>query len=340
MSEMRKNNPWNFKELILDEIKKNGGWINAHVHADRAFTIHPQKLADYKKYSLEQKWDLVDDVKKNASVDEYYRRISQALELMISQGVTAVCSNIDIDPIAEDRAIKGAIKAREVYKDKITIIYSNQVIKGVIEKQARYWFDRGAELVDIIGGLPERDKRDYDKYEEHLDIIFQTAKKLKKRLHIHADQFNRIEDKGTEMICNKTEEYGLQGRVSIIHALSIAAHNKAYREKVYKKLRNTDISVIACPTAWIDSKRKEELQPFHNSVTPIDEMIPAGITVALGTDNIADFMVPFCDADLWYDLKLLAIANRYVTEIDELVKIATVNGRKVLGLKPDDPGSS
>src|SRR3990167_4833149 len=126
---MRKKQSWNFKELILEEINKNGGWVNAHVYADRAFTIHPGRLSDYKKYSLEQKWDLVDDVKKNADMDEYYRRISAALELMISQGVTAVCSNIDIDPIAEDRAIKGAIKAREVYKDKITIIYSNQVIK-------------------------------------------------------------------------------------------------------------------------------------------------------------------------------------------------------------------
>jgi len=329
---MRKKQSWNFKELILEEINKNGGWVNAHVHADRAFTIHPGRLSDYKKYSLEQKWDLVDDVKKNADMDEYYRRISAALELMISQGVTAVCSNIDIDPVCEDRAIKGALKARDVYKDKITIIYSNQVIKGVIEKKARYWFDCGSEMVDIIGGLPERDKRDFNKYEEHLDIIFRKAKQLKKRLHIHIDQFNQIQDTGTEMVCNKTIEYGLQGKVTVIHALSLAAHKKEYRDKVCQKMKQADVSVIACPTAWIDSKRKEELQPFHNSVTPIDEMIPYGITVALGTDNIADFMVPFCDADLWFDLKLLAIANRYVTDIASLVKIATSNGRRVLGI--------
>lgn len=323
---------WNFQKLIVDEIKKNGGWVNAHVHADRAFTINPDKLADYKKYSLVDKWDLVDDVKKNASEDEYYRRISGALEVMISQGVTAVSSNIDVDPVAEDRAIKGALKAREAYKKDITVKYVNQVIKGVIDKDARYWFDRGADLVDFIGGLPERDKRDHDKYEEHLDIVLSTAKKLNKMAHIHVDQFNRVEDVGTEMVADKTIEHGMQGKVVVIHCISLAAHPKTYRDMVYGKLKKAQVSVISCPTAWIDAGRKEVLQPFHNAVTPVDEMIPAGVTVALGTDNLADFMVPFCDADMWFDLKLLAIANRFVTDIDALVKIATTNGRKVLGL--------
>ena len=38
--------------------------------------------------------------------------------------------------------------------------------------------------------------------------------------------------------------------------------------------------MIACPMAWIDSNRKEDLMPFHNALTPADEMIPEGITVA------------------------------------------------------------
>ena len=82
---------WNFKKLLIEEIKKNGGWVNAHAHVDRAFTVNPNTLDIYKKHSLEEKWDLVDEV-KNASVDEYYRRASLALEVMIEQGVTAVDS--------------------------------------------------------------------------------------------------------------------------------------------------------------------------------------------------------------------------------------------------------
>ena len=65
--------------------------------------------------------------------------------------------------------------------------------------------------------------------------------------------------------------------------------------------------MIACPMAWIDSNRKEDLMPFHNALTPADERIPEGITVALGTDNICDYMVPLCEGDLWQELSLSLI---------------------------------
>ena len=334
---------WNFKKLIIDEIQKNGGWVNAHVHADRAFTINPDKLDIYEKYSLEEKWDLVDEVKINATEEDYYKRISQAIELMISQGVTAVGSFIDIDPICEDRAIKAAIKARENYKQQITIKYINQTLKGVIEPEARKWFDIGAEYVDIIGGLPRRDERDYGLGAKHIDILMETARKLNKTVHVHVDQFNIAGDRETELLCYKTIEHNMQGKVVAIHGISIAAEPKPYREYLYHLMKKAEIMVISCPTAWIDSKRSESTTPFHNSLTPIDELIPAGIPIALGTDNIADYMVPFCDGDMWGELRLLTTGTRFIRPLknlnnqrinhfQELVKIATLNGRKSLGI--------
>jgi len=334
---------WNFKKLIVDEIRKNGGWVNAHVHADRAFTINPDKLDIYEKYSLEEKWDLVDEVKINATEEDYYKRISQAIELMISQGVTAVGSFIDIDPICEDRAIKAAIKARENYKHQITIKYINQTLKGVIEPEARKWFDIGSEYVDIIGGLPRRDERDFGLGAKHIDILMETAKKLNKTVHVHVDQFNIAGDRETELLCYKTIEHNMQGKVVAIHGISIAAEPKPYREYLYHLMKKAKLMVISCPTAWIDSKRSESTTPFHNSLTPIDELIPAGIPIALGTDNIADYMVPFCDGDMWGELRLLTTGTRFIRPLlnednkrinhfQELINIATVNGLKSLGL--------
>jgi len=322
---------WNFKPLILDEIAKNGGWVNAHAHADRAFTINPNSLEIYRKHSLEEKWDLVDEVKKDASVTDYYDRMCAAIEVMLEQGVSALGSFVDVDPVCEDRAIRGAIKAREKYEGEIKIVLINQVLKGVIEKQARKWFDIAADLVDVIGGLPKRDERDFGKGKEQMEILLETGKEKGKMVQVHVDQFNTIEDKETELLCDLTKEAGMEGRVVAIHGISIAAHEKEYRQMLYKKMKDVGMMMIACPVAWIDHKRNETLMPFHNSLTPVDELIEAGITVALGTDNICDYMVPFCDGDMWQELMLLATGNRF-TEIDELVKIATVNGRKVLGL--------
>jgi cytosine/adenosine deaminase-related metal-dependent hydrolase len=324
--------PFSFKPLILDAIAKNGGWVNAHAHADRAFTVNPDTLDVYRKHSLEEKWDLVDEVKKNATVDDYYRRMSMAIEVMLEQNVKVLGSFVDVDPVCEDRALQGAIKAREAYKGKIEVVLANQTLKGVIEPSARKWFDVASEQVDIIGGLPKRDERDYGKGEKHIDILLEAGKKYGKLVHVHVDQFNTVDDTETELLAKKTIKHGMEGKVVAIHSISLAAHPKTYRQDVYSLMNQAGMMVIACPVAWIDSPRKEVSQPFHNALTPVDEMLAAGITVALGTDNICDYMVPFCDGNMWQELMLLATGNR-LTDLDQIVKIATTNGRKVLGLE-------
>ena len=323
------------KGHILRAIQKNGGWVNAHMHGDRAYTIDLSGFEIYQQQTLVEKWDTLDRLKSQMSEEDYYRHFSMALERMIEQGVSAVGSFIDIDPVCEERAIRAALKAREVYKDDIIVKLVNQTLKGVIDKEARYWFDKGADLVDIIGGLPRRDFRDHGEGKDlvHLDVLMETGKKLKKMIHVHVDQFNSQEENETEMLTDKTLEHGMEGRVVAIHSISITAHSKEYREKLYDKMIKARMMVIACPFAWIDNPRREDLGPTRNALTPADELAKAGIPVAIGTDNIADYMLPFSDGDMWEELKLLITGCRY-TNIEEAINIATRNGRIVLGLEP------
>lgn len=203
-----------------------------------------------------------------------------------------------------------------------------------MDKTERQWFEEAASFVDIIGGLPERDsivKIGVDKKAEHLDILFETAKKHSKPLHVHVDQYNDPGQRDTELLVQKTKEHNYSGRVSAIHCISLAAQEKSYREQIYQELVEQDITVIACPTAWIDSRRNETLVPSHNSITPIDEMIPAGVRVALGTDDIADIYKPFSDGDMWTELRVLLEAT-HMYDIDALVDIATSNGLESLSI--------
>jgi cytosine/adenosine deaminase-related metal-dependent hydrolase len=97
-------------------------------------------------------------------------------------------------------------------------------------------------------------------------------------------------------------------------------------------MEENGVMLVSNPTAYIDDKRNENLVPSHNSVSPVDELGPAGVTVAIGTDNIHGLHKPFTDGDMWAELRLLLESCR-LYDVDELVKIATINGRKVLGLE-------
>ena len=206
----------------------------------------------------------------------------------------------------------------------------------MIEPEARKWFDIGAELVDIIGALPKRDERDYGKADEAWNIIMGTAKEQGKMVHAHVDQFNQAVEYETEQMCLKTIEFGLQGRVVGVHGISIAAHSKKYRQRLYELMREAGVMMIACPTAWIDTPRTEAVGPLHNSMTPVDELVPAGVRVAIGVDNVADAVVPWNGGDMWHELTLMATGCRY-DQFEDLVEIATRNGRMALGIEPYAP---
>ena len=60
---------------------------------------------------------------------------------------------MDVEPSSGDRALKAGIRAREHYKDQLTVKLVTQTLKGIIEPESRRWFELGAELGDIIGGV-------------------------------------------------------------------------------------------------------------------------------------------------------------------------------------------
>lgn len=324
----------NPKQLLLDQIAVRGGWVNAHSHIDRSYILNTEnfKLVDG---DLKQKWDYPDQYKRAATVDDIYANMVEVIEDMIRQGVQAIASFIDVDPVVEDKAIIAATRLRENYGDKIKIKYVNQVVKGVLDPEARKWFERGAEFVDIIGGLPEKDQ---GHEAEHLDILFEAAKKNGgKMLHVHVDQLNLPEQRDTELLVQKTIEHGFEGKVVAVHSISVGAQPKAYRHELYKKMADAGVMVVACPVGWIDNSwvaglEDDVLGPIHNAITPVKEMMAAGVTVALGTDNIQDIYKPFSDGDMWTEMRFLLEAQRYY-DIDALATIASTNGLKALGLE-------
>lgn len=321
------NHHFDPKEIILKRIKSSGGWVNCHSHIDRAYSISPKlyKLANKLRH---EKWILNTELRKSCTAPQVYDRMATSLELMIAQGVSAIGSFIDIDPFMKDKAITAAQKIKDKYKSQIIIKFISHSSYGILTKETREWFEVGAEFADIIGGMV---KANADRQNEYFDIILQTAKSKKKMTHIHIDEENILSEKETELLAKKTIEHGMEGKVVGIHGISINCHSKSYRNSLYKLMRKAGVMMIACPISWLNSRRTEELTPTHNPTTPVDEMIQEGIIVGIGTDNIADLFMPYNDGNIWNDLRVMMEMNR-LYDIDQLVKIATINGKHILGI--------
>ncbi len=321
---------------LRQKIISAGGFVNAHAHFDRAYSVTPADLPDNTQgkatveHALQEKWQLVDSWKRAASEEDYFAHITSALRAQHEFGVRVALSFIDCDPVAGTRALNAAVRAKDYAAQQLQMkfVLACQTLKGVLNPEARDYFETALAHVDVIGGLPGADR---GREEEHLDVLLSAAKRTGKRVHVHVDQNNDPNERETEQLARAVIRHGLEGQVSAVHGISIACQPKAYRNELYKLCLDAGLSFVACPGAWLDARRNEVLTPTHNAITPIDEMIPAGLCVALGSDNIADIYKPYADGDPMVELRMLLEANHFY-DARELIRIATENGRRVLGL--------
>lgn len=321
---------WDIQAELLERIQANGGWVNCHAHIDRAYTITKENFT-LSQQPRSEKWALNSELRKSSTVDQIYDRMAMAIERMLSQGVTALGSFIDVDGDVKDKAIQASQRIKDSYGKQLQLKFLNQSSYGLFneEKESRHWFEIGADYVDIIGGLL---KADAGREEEHLDILLSTAKRLGKMVHVHVDELNLPEEHETQLLAEKTIEHGMEGKVVGIHGISINARPQHEREALYELIAKAKLQFISCPLSWLNERRSESLSPIHNPITPVDELLEYNIPVGIGTDNIADIWMPLNNADLWLDLRVLLEAAR-IYDLDTLVQIATQNGRTILGLQ-------
>jgi cytosine/adenosine deaminase-related metal-dependent hydrolase len=320
---------WDLKTQFLDAVKAKGGFVNCHAHFDKAFYITKEEL-DKTMVDMEMKWHMSDDIKRNSSQEEVEERIKIGLDIMADQGSKLCASFIDAYDAVGHKNIDAANKVKEEYKDKIKFVTLTQPLGGLIDKEARDLYEEITAKADIAGGLPSRDRPNDD---ESYDILFSIAKNLNKPVHVHIDQENNPNEKDTEKLIEYTIKHGYQERVTGVHVLSVSAQDKTYRQEIYKKMADAGISAVVCPGNALGMRQLDQFKaPVHNSIANVPEMLEAGITVGLGVDNVFDFYHPFLDGDLWIEMRMLMEGCRYY-KFDELVDIASVNGKKILEIQ-------
>jgi len=328
--------PFPFKDLFMSKVNMTRGMVNCHAHLDRAYTL-TEDIWQQAEALMEEKWILMRDIKKKHTPEKLEARISSAVDSFMQQGIIACRTHIDADSIVNMMAVEAAAKVREKYKGKFILQLVAHPLEGFLNEDATDFdknkidlFERACAICDVVGGLPSRDRKYGDGGRRHADILFSIAKNLNKDIDVHIDQENNPLEKDTEWFLDKAAENHMQGRITLLHAISVACQPEEDRRRIYKKMLDLGANVTVCPRAAIGMKQyKDKLAPVHNSIAPVDELLEAGINVSIGTDNISDIFIPNSNGDLFDEINLLADGVR-IYNIKTLVKIATENGYKTL----------
>lgn len=330
----------------LDELEgwyePKGGLIDCHRHIDRHKSLDAEAyklLAD--NSPLEKKWQYIDQKKASLGYQESMKwRMDDAIDSMKYQGIKACRTYIDVDEILGLTGLEAALVVKK--KAALSGFYLQVAaypIRGIATTELKDLFLASAERADLIGTLPSRDRKDIGDWrtvKRNLRKYFKTALELGKPIDMQIDQKNNPQERESEVLIQVAREFREKGYtlpITATHCISLGAQSLAHILLTAKAFRELNIMVVVCPGAAVSTQQNRwEMGPIRNAIAPVTELIGEGVTVALGTDNVSDIFMPFCDGNFRSEVTKLADAIRWQGDLSKFADIATTNGRLVLGL--------
>ncbi len=318
---------------LEETLREFGGWVNAHTHLDRANTFAPEYLQHANidpvgaaGLSLPVKQILVGELHKGLAYrpDNLYNRMRAELDRMVALGTREVVSFIDATPDIGMAAINQAARLRDEYRNRIRLKIAVSPIFGFKNPRANpdRWnvYRQAAEIADVLGGLPVRDTATGRVgFDGHVRMILELGKTLHKPVHFQVDQDNDPREEETEQLVQAVRWLGspqIEGEdgptVWAVHAISPSCYDEARFQRLVDNLVAYNVGVICCPTAALSMFQLSPLHaPVHNSIARILDMMVAGVTVRVGTDNICDIFIPNGDGSVRSEVWVAATAVRF-----------------------------
>jgi hypothetical protein len=315
-------------------VAELGGFHNAHLHLDRLNTLddgyvdHGRlRVLESSSISLMKKHALLKTVHDGPAYDRgnLLERLQEGKSILVSAETAVADTMVDV---TADRV---QLTALETVKEFAAGVASEIAIRaaaytplGFKDGEPERWnlFEKGANLADFIGCLPEAD--DTDDYpdnigfEEHCVRMLDLARREGKLLHVHTDQRNEPTERGTERLIDVMRREGGPATadgtpmVWAVHMVSPSTYDDRRHDRLVEGLLECNIGVITCPSAALGMRQlRPVMTPTNNSIPRILELAAAGVHIRVGSDNVADMCSPSTTADLMDEIFVLTAALRY-----------------------------
>ncbi|GAA2886448.1 amidohydrolase family protein [Enterococcus casseliflavus] len=325
----------NIEESATTTIEAKGkvvipGLIESHIHLDKAL------IADREPNNsgtLQEAIQVTAKLKPTFTEEDIYDRAKRALEMLIVHGTTAVRTHAEFDPAQGFTGFDTIMRLKEEYRDLIDIQVVAFPQEGIFkapgtDKMMIEAMEKGA---DVVGGIPYNDAP----ANEHIDLIFEIAKRFDKDIDLHQDFADEADDTSIVYLCEKTIAEGYQGRVSVGHLTALHAMKPDQLAEVIDLMVKAQINVMPLPATDLHLGARNDAYNVRRAVTPIRKLRDAGVNICLGSNNIRNAFTPYGNGDL-IQIAMLAVPVAHLGGADDLptvLPMITTNTAKALNIK-------
>lgn len=317
-------------DIVVDEAEVqvvNGrshlllpGLVNAHAHIDKNLLgypwhqnqMHGNRVQDFVAYERRVQREL------NHSPQE---QATRQVETALATGVTHMRTHVDVDAGVGLRNLEGVLAVREQYQSSLTMQIVAFPQGGMLSRPGSVELLEAALQAgaDCLGGLdPSAVDRDPV---QHLDTLFDLAQRYDVDLDIHLHEPGALGAFAVELIAERTQVVGWQGRVTLSHVFCLGMVEPAYLNALIDLLLANRITIMS-------------LGSGHSPFPPLKKLYQAGVPLCTGTDGVRDTWGPYYTIDMLERVKLLGYRSglHQESDLEMLLGIATYGGAQVMGM--------
>lgn len=307
------------------------GFVDAHVHLDKALLMDriPNNSGTLKEAIVNTNAFL-----RSATQDDFENRGSAALQMALAHGTTYLRTHVSINPELGLVAFKAMCTLRKRFADrlKLDIVAFPSEHKVPLDGQYLGLVEEAlASGADTIGGCPNL----MPDHEVFIDTVIDIAMRHNCPIDFHVDESDEPDVRALEYLAESTIQHALQGRVTAGHCTALAVVDDSTAARVIAKVQAAEITVITLPSANLFLMGRATGHPRRRGTTRIDDLLAAGVNVAVASDNLRDPFRPFGNYDLPEEALLLAQLAQMgkPTDFPLLLSMITYNAARALGLK-------
>lgn len=281
------------------------GLVEGHTHLDKT-------MWGMDWYRNEVGTNLTDKIEnerafRHASGHDAAAQSKVLAKAFLALGTTRLRTHVDVDTQAGLRHLEGTLRTREALREvqQIQLVAFPQ--SGLLGRPGTAeLLDRSLAMgADVLGGL-DPCAIDGDPVKS-LDVLFGIAHRHQRPLDIHLHEPGAMGAFSLDLILQRTEALGMQGKVAISHGFCLGDVSEREREALLARMARLGVVLVTSA-------------PPSRSVPPLMACRQAGVTVLGGNDGIRDTWSPYGNPDMLE--RAMIIGLRYNLRRDDELEVA------------------